>query len=125
VVERYGALGVPEVVLFDPSWEAHGRGYCWQVFRRVGRRGLVRVDATRGDRVRSKALGCWLRAVGQGRDVRVRIALGSRGDAIVPTGEEAERAAKEQERAAKEAALTRVRELEAQLRRLMQRKRRG
>jgi len=101
----------------------------WQVFRRIGKRGLVRVEATNHDRVRSKVLGCWFRSVGAERELRVRIASGAQGDDLVPTAEEFERAAKEQERAdkeqaraetereraEKEAALDRIRELEARL----------
>ena len=117
VIERYAALGVPEVLMFDPGWDEHPRGARWQVFRRVGKRGLVRVEATRGDRVRSKALGCWLRAVGAGQEVRVRVASGPRGEEIVPTPEEAERAAKE-------TALARITELETRLQRLTRRPRR-
>jgi hypothetical protein len=123
---RYDELGVRELVVFDPEFDEHPDGMRWQVFRRVGRRGLMRVEATRVDRVHSKVLGCWLRAVGEARDVRVRIGVGPRGEELVPTTEEAERAAKEQERAArgqeraaKEAALARVSELEAELHRLM------
>jgi len=110
---RYGELGVRELLVFDPGFDEHAGGVRWQVFRRVGRRGLVRVERTDGDRVHSKALGCWLRAVGEGRDMRVRLAVGARGEELVPTVEErertertakeAERAAKEAERAAKEA----------------------
>ena len=134
VPQRYDELGVRELVVFDPGYEERAGGMRWQVFRRVATRGLVRVEATRGDRVRSKVLRCWLRAVGQELDTRVRIALGPRGEELVPTAEEREeaeriakeqeraareqeRAAREQERAAKEAALARVRELEAELRR--------
>jgi hypothetical protein len=129
---RYDELGVKELVVFDPGFGAHRDGVQWQVFRRVGKRGLVRVEATSADRVRSKQLGCWLRAVGTGRELRVRLGEGSRGENLVPTIEEAEhaakeqeraakeqeRAAKEQERAAKEAALARVKELEAELHRI-------
>ena len=122
---RYDELGVKELVVFDPGFDDHTDGVRWQVFRRVGRRGLVRVEATRADRVRSKVLACWLRAAGAGRDVRVRLGIGPQGDELVPTVEEFERAAKEQERAAKEqeraakdAALARVRELEGELRHL-------
>ncbi len=139
VLTRYDELGVPEVVIFDPFHAEHAGGVLWQVFRRIEKRGLVRVEATQQDRVRSKALGCWLRAVGEGRDVRLRLGEGARGEQLVPTVEEEERAAKEQERAAKEqeraareqeragkeeeriakeAALARVRELEAELARL-------
>jgi hypothetical protein len=132
--ERYRELGVSEVVIFDAGYDEHPDGVRWQVFRRVGKRGLVRVGASQADRVRSKMLGCWLRAVGEGRDTRLRIAVGPRGEELVPTAEEeadAERAAKEMERAAKEAecvaketeraakeaALARVRALQAQLHR--------
>jgi hypothetical protein len=150
--ERYRQLGVAEVAIFDPGCDEHPDGVRWQVFRRLGKRGLVRVEASRGDRVHSKVLGCWLRAVGEGRDTRVRIAVGPRGEELVPTAEEeertareaertareaertakeaertakeAERIAKEAERTAKEAALARVRTLEAELHRLRRRSRR-
>jgi hypothetical protein len=48
----------------------------------------------------------------------VRIAVGPRGDEVVPTVEEVERAAKE-------AAIARANALEAELRRLKARQRRG
>ena len=121
---RYDALGVGELMIFDPWSDEHAERLRWQVWRRVGKRGLVRVDASNGDRVRSKVLGCWFRGIGEGRELRVRIAEGPRGDDLVPTAEEEERTAKEQERAAKEAALKRVGDLEAQLARLTQRPRR-
>jgi hypothetical protein len=138
VPARYDELGVRELVVFDPEFAERSGGMRWQVFRRVGKRGLVRVEATRTDRVRSKVLGCWLRAVGEGRDVRVRIAVGPRGAELVKTAEEAARveqateraakeaalAARETERAAKEAALARVSELEAALQRLTRPRRR-
>ena len=124
VPARYSDLGVRELVIFDPWSEERIEGIRWQVFRRVGKRGLVRVEASRSDRVRSKVLGCWLRAVGKGQDTRVRVAVGSRGEDLVLTAEEAERAAKEAALAAKEAALARVSELEAALQRLTRRPRR-
>ncbi len=105
------SAGVGELAMFDPFWEERPRGLRWQVHRRVGKRGLVRVEATNRDRVRSKALGVWLRAVGDGRSTRIRIATGPRGEELVPTAEEAERLAKV-------AALARVAELEAKLARL-------
>ncbi len=108
---RYRELGVPEVMIFDAGCDEHPDGVRWQVFRRVGKRGLVRVEANRADRVRSKVLGCWLRAVGEGRDTRLRIAVGPRGEELVPTAEE-------EERAAKEAALAQVKALQAELHRL-------
>jgi Uma2 family endonuclease len=111
VPARYAALGVPEVLVFDPGCAEHADGMRWQVFRRVGKRGLVCVERSHGDRVRSKALGCWFRVVGEGRDLRVRIAVGPRGEELVPTAEERE-----------EAALARVRALEAELQRLTRRR---
>jgi hypothetical protein len=115
--ERYRQLGVPEVVIFDPGCDEHADGVRWQVFRRVGKRGLVRVEASGADRVRLKVLGGWLRAVGAGGDTRLRIAVGPRGEELVPTAEEE----KEAERTAKEAALAQVRTLQAELHRLRQR----
>jgi hypothetical protein len=108
--ERHDAAGTEELVVFDP-WPAmgpRGEGLRWQVFRR-GPGGLERVETGDGDRVMSRALGCWLRVVGEGLGQRVRLAEGSGGEALFPTAEEAERAAKE-------AALARIAELEARLR---------
>jgi len=127
---RYDQLGTPEVIFFDPHYRVQRDRVRWQVYRRVGRRGLVCVEATQAERVRSKQLGCWFVAVGEGNATRVRIATGARGQEMVPTEAEVERAAKEAERAAKEAeraakeealaareaALARVRELEDALR---------
>jgi hypothetical protein len=110
---KYQELGVPEVVIFDPGYELHRDGVRWQVYRRLGKRGLLRVEATNGDRVRSRSLGCWLRAVGEGKHLRLRIAEGRQGERLVPTSEERAEA----ERTAKEAALARVAKLEAALRR--------
>ena len=100
---RYGSIGVTEFVIYDPWWAERREGLRWQVYRRVGRRGLVRVEATNADRIRSRVLGCWLREVPGTGGNRVRLASGLRGDALFPTAEEAERAAKEAERAEKEA----------------------
>ena len=100
----YADLGVTELVVFDPHATATSKTRLrWQVFRRVGKRGLVRVDVSQGDRVKSKVLKAWLLAVGTGDAVRLRIAEGEHGEALFPTEAEAERAAKEAERAAKEA----------------------
>jgi Uma2 family endonuclease len=124
---KYDQIGVRELVVFDPEWEADGERLRWQVFRRVGKRGLSRIEVTDSDRVQLKSLGCWLRVAGEGATLRLRIAEGPAGELLVPTAEEreeAERAAKEAERAAKEAALAekeaalaKVRELERQLKR--------
>lgn len=111
--ERYAAAGVPELVVFDPRPERHPERVVWQVFRRVGNRPLTRIEVSQRDRVRSKALGCFLRVVGSNESQRVRLGVGPRGDELFPTGEEAERAAREAalaaaavERAAKDAALS-------------------
>lgn len=49
--------------------------------------------------------------------MRVRLGTGEQGEEVFPAEAEAERAAKEAERAAKEAALCRIAELEAELKR--------
>ena len=99
----YDDLGVEELVVFDPHATATSRTRLrFQVFRRLNRRGLIRVEATQGDRVRSKVLGARVRAVGHHDAVRLRVALGDEGEALYPTEAESERAAKEFERAAKE-----------------------
>jgi len=100
--ERYAAVGVSELIVFDPDPAGHPEGIAWQVFRRVRNRPLTRIEVSQGDRVRSKVLGCFLRAVGEHESLRVRLGTGPRGDDLFPTGEESERAAKEAERAAKE-----------------------
>ncbi|MBI4703315.1 MAG: Uma2 family endonuclease [Deltaproteobacteria bacterium] len=105
--ERAAEAGISELVIFDPGWAERpgGAGARWQIYRRAGKRGLGRIVTTNEDRVRSRSLGCWLRAVGFGDAARVRLGTGVRGEHLVPTAEEAERAAKEVERAAKEVAL--------------------
>jgi hypothetical protein len=101
---EYKKLGVDELVIFDPEAFDHPRSERtrWQVWRTVKRRGFVRVLSTNGDRVESAALGCWLRAVGDGPSLRVRLAVGAHGDDLVETDAERssrERAEKERERA--------------------------
>jgi hypothetical protein len=86
--KRYDRLGAPELVVFDPYHRAGRDRLLWQVFRRIKNRGLVRVEATNADRVRSRGLGCFLRAVGEGDDVRLRLATGPAGETLVPTDEE-------------------------------------
>lgn len=90
----YDAMRAGEVVLFDPGATARSRRRVrWQVFRRVRGRGLVCVERSSGDRVRSRALGVWIRAVQEGPRVRLRLATGPRGEELVPT--DAEEAAAE------------------------------
>ena len=62
-----------EVLIFDPAPERHPYGVTWQVYRRVGGRPLRRVDAVDGDRVKSKTLGCFLRAVGRGDETLLQV----------------------------------------------------
>ena len=101
--ERYTAVGATELVIFDPVWMDRPEGLRWQVYRLLPRRGFVRVETTNGDRVRARTLGCWLRAVGNGMALRLRIATGPRGDDLVPTIEEGELAARQAEQAARAA----------------------
>jgi hypothetical protein len=89
--EPYAELGVRELMIFDPEWaERPSERLRWQVYRRLAKRGFVRVEANNGDRVRSKVLGCWLRAVGDDLDaLRLRLATGPQGEALVATPDEA------------------------------------
>ncbi|MEJ7729263.1 MAG: Uma2 family endonuclease [Polyangiaceae bacterium] len=95
---RYADLGVSELVVFDPLATSSPERVRWQVFRHVPPMGLSVVERSDGDRVRSEALGCWLRAVGAAAELRVRLATGASGDELVHTEAEAERAAEEAER---------------------------
>ena len=81
----YDAMGVRELVVFDPWATARSRKRVrWQVFRRT-EGGFARVESASGDRVWSEVLGCWLRAVEGSRGLRVRLATGPTGDARIPT----------------------------------------
>jgi Uma2 family endonuclease len=106
----HDALGVNELVISDPFTRpgTPSRRVRWQVYRRVRGRGLVRVEVSQGDRVRSKSLGVWLRAVEDGEGIFVRLGMGPEGDELFPTEGEAAaeraRAATEQARAATEQA---------------------
>lgn len=99
---RYAELEVPEVVVFDPEPETREDSVRFRVYRRLPKRGLVLVEATNADRIRSRSLGCFLRAVGEGVETRLRVGLGPQGDELFPT--DAERAEAEAARAATEAA---------------------
>jgi hypothetical protein len=104
-VKRYSELGVDELIIFDPDHEKSAGRVRWQRYRKL-KRGFVQVESSNADRLRSRALGCFLVVVGSGDAERVRLGTGPTGDELVPTEAEAERAAKEQ-------ALQRVAELEA------------
>lgn len=99
--QRYAAIGVSELVIFDPTPALHPERVAWQVYRRVRGRPLTRVEVSTADRVRSRELGCLLRAVGEGNDLRLRLGTGTGGAELFPTGEEAAEAAVEAERAAR------------------------
>jgi Uma2 family endonuclease len=103
--EHYAELGVNELVIFDPEWASRpDERLRWQVYRRLGRRGFVRVEANNDDRGRSKVLGCWLRAVGDDLDsLRLRLATGPQGEALMPTPDEALALAERRLRAEREA----------------------
>jgi hypothetical protein len=109
---RYAELGAEELCIFDVDFEGGDDRVRWQRYRRLAKRGFVRVEATNADRIRPRTLGCFLRVVGEGEESRLRLGTGLTGDVLFPTEAEAERAAKEaalvlqeSERAAKEAAL--------------------
>ena len=96
---EYAAMGAKELVIFDPGATARSRTRVrWQVYRRLARRGFVRVAQTTSDRVEVASLGCWLRAMGEGRDARLRLGTGVGGEELFAT--ETERADAERERAA-------------------------
>jgi hypothetical protein len=105
---RYDELGVTELVVFDPDHHRASDRVRFQVLRRARGRGLTRVTETNDDRVRSRVLGCWIRAVGKGDKVRLRLAVGARGDTILPTELEAERARADAEAARADAESARA-----------------
>lgn len=104
----YDEIGVQELIIFDPEYQNNlSERLRFQVYRRLPKRGLVRVEATNEDRVRSRVLGCHVYAVGADLDtLRLRLATGPKGETLFPTADEAERAAHEAARAAHEAART-------------------
>jgi hypothetical protein len=115
--KKYDRLGVEELVVVDPDHTLDPSRFLFQVFRR-SKRGLICEEATNADRVKSKVLGCHLRAVGVADDVRVRLGTGGHGETLFPTDAErtteAEAAAQEA-RTRRERAEATSRELAAQL----------
>ena len=105
---EYSAMGAKELVIFDPGATSRSRTRVrWQVYRRLARRAFVRVAQTTSDRVEVASLGCWLRAMGDGRDVRLRLGTGADGESLFLT--EAEEEARG--RAEAEAEVARLRAL--------------
>jgi hypothetical protein len=107
----YKKIGARELVVFDPDWSPKSRTRVrWQVWRWVAKRGLVPVLRSNEDRVESKALGCWLRLVGEGGARRVRLATGPFGDELIETDEERAIRASEARASADEARASAERE---------------
>ncbi|MDB4928117.1 MAG: hypothetical protein JWM10_601, partial [Myxococcaceae bacterium] len=105
----YAAMGAKELVLFDPGATSRSRTRVrWQVYRRLARRGFVRVAQTMDDRVEVASLGCWLVVVGTGREARLRVGTGVGGAELFPTEAEAETARAEAESARAEAESARA-----------------
>jgi Uma2 family endonuclease len=96
---KYARLGVEELIVFDPDYEQDRSRSRWQIYRKQ-KRGFSHVESTDADRVRSRVLGCHLRVVGTGGDLRVRLATGFNGETLVPTDEEARARAEAGEQAA-------------------------
>lgn len=132
----HAELGTSELVIFDPRFNERPEGARWQRFARTADGRFPLVERTNSLAVTSNTLGCCLRAVGEGQQLRLRLAEAKDSAVLFPTAEEAERQAreaerqakeverqakeaerqaKEAERQAKEAALARVAELEAEL----------
>jgi Uma2 family endonuclease len=84
----HAALGTRELVIFDPEPRSKRR-VSWQVYRRSPRGRLELVRQTNADRISCRPLGCWLRAVGEGDALRLRLAAAPRGEVLVPTEAEA------------------------------------
>jgi Uma2 family endonuclease len=124
-------LGTKELVVYDPEGRGKRDRNVWRIHRRR-RDGFYLVSTSDDDRVRSEALGCWLRIVGRDDDRRIRVATGRRGEKLVPTPEEqrdeermkrkvvtaerdSARTERDAERAQREAALVEVAQLKALL----------
>lgn len=77
--QRHDELGTKELIVFDPYVDEESGRTRFRVHRRDKRGGLVVVEATNQDRVQSRELGCFLRAVGEGPARRLRVAIGPGG----------------------------------------------
>jgi hypothetical protein len=85
---RHDTLGTEELMVFDPKPDEGRDRIRWTVYRRLPKRGLVWIEAMNEDRVYSKSLRLWLRAVGAGAATRIRVAKGPKGDELYPTPDE-------------------------------------
>lgn len=88
-----GRVGVAELVLFDPEAKPISKKRARLTVFRRGSEGFRLVERTHGDRVFSESLGCFVRVVGEGAAVRLRLALGPKGDELFPTAAEVAEAA--------------------------------
>jgi Uma2 family endonuclease len=121
---KYAQLGARELVIFDPeiaaSPERRGVRVALQVYRRDADGAFLRIYAGDGP-APSQELDAFLVVKRDGGAVRLRIALDAAGAEVVPTAEEAKRAAETRGRSeadARRAAEEQVRALEAELRAL-------
>lgn len=106
----YDALGVHELVVYDPVLSAEEAGPRWRIYRREGGAWSKVVESNAAS-VESRELGCWLCEVIVGGQQRVRLATDPDGRQLVRTPEEA----------ANEAAAAyrqRTRELEEEIERM-------
>ncbi len=103
VPEKCAALGVEELVVFDPlevGPRVRGGPSLLQLWQRMEDGGFERISSGSSP-VRSLVLGSFWVTANSG--TRLRLADDPAGGELWPTGEEAERTAKEAERTAKEA----------------------
>jgi hypothetical protein len=89
---RCDEMGVEELIVYDPLVDVISGRTRFRVHRRGEDGRLALVEATNADRVRSEVLGCFLRVVGEGISLRLRIGMEPAGDELFPTEAEAERA---------------------------------
>jgi len=78
-------------------------------------RGFGRVAQSMSDRVEVASLGCWLRAIGEGRDARLRLGIGIDGEELFLTEAEAANARAEAANARANSAEAEVARLRALL----------
>lgn len=99
---QYAPTGVRELLVYDPAAVVEGgarRGrqrFRWQKWCRDEAGALVQAGQTNDDRVKSDALCCWLREVGEGPERLIRIGLGVDGDVLFQSATEEALVAKEQ-----------------------------
>jgi len=119
-LSRYHAVGVHEVVRFDPDGPKGSRLRVWD---RVDNDLVERM--VENDRARCQTLGLWWTAcAAAGEQVALRLASDPEGNDLLPTPEEAEAKAREAEAKAREAE-AKAREAEAKAREAETRLRQG